>query len=124
MQTINYGSPNSKGHLKNFQIMKNKGLWSDKTELNSLNAKHLIQRKPSTAYNLAKTIPTVKHGGESIILWGCFSAAWAKRLFDQVKDEHGRITLRFFMILSSRALRTSNWGIGSPSNRRTTLCTQ
>ena len=47
--------------------MKNKILWSDETkiELFGLNAKHHIWRKPGT-------IPTVKHGGGSMMLWGCF----------------------------------------------------
>uniref|UniRef100_A0AAZ3P0E6 Transposase Tc1-like domain-containing protein n=1 Tax=Oncorhynchus tshawytscha TaxID=74940 RepID=A0AAZ3P0E6_ONCTS len=68
-------------------------LWSDETniELFGLNAKW---RKPST-------IPTVKHGGGSIML-------------DRGKDERSKV----------RALRTSDWGQGSFSNRTTTLSTQ
>ena len=48
--------------------MRNKILWSDdsKIEFFGLNAKRHIWRKPGT-------IPTVKHGGGSIMLWGCFS---------------------------------------------------
>uniref|UniRef100_A0AAZ3RDC3 Tc1-like transposase DDE domain-containing protein n=1 Tax=Oncorhynchus tshawytscha TaxID=74940 RepID=A0AAZ3RDC3_ONCTS len=55
---------------KDSQTMRNKILWSDETkiELFGLNAKHHIWRKSGT-------IPTVKHGGGSIMLWGCFSAA-------------------------------------------------
>jgi hypothetical protein len=55
--------------------MRNKILWSDenKIELFSLNAKHHVWSKPGT-------IPTVKHGGGSIMLWGCFSVAGAGRL--------------------------------------------
>ena len=55
--------------------MRNKILWSDETkiELFGLNAKRHVWRKPGT-------ILTVKHGGGSIMLWGCFSAAWTGRL--------------------------------------------
>ena len=65
----------AKRHLKDFQTMRNKILWSDKTkiELFGLNAKCHVWRKPGT-------IPTVKHGGGSIMLWGCFSAAGTGRL--------------------------------------------
>jgi hypothetical protein len=50
--------------------MKNKILWSDKTkiELFVLNAKLHVWRK-------SDTIPMVKHGGGSIMLWACFSVA-------------------------------------------------
>jgi hypothetical protein len=55
--------------------MRNKILWSDETkiELLGLNAKRHVWRKSAT-------IPTVKHGGGSILLWGCFSEAGIGRL--------------------------------------------
>ena len=55
--------------------MRNKILWSDETniELIGLHAKRHIWRKPGT-------IHTVKHGGGSIILWGCYSVAGNGRL--------------------------------------------
>jgi hypothetical protein len=56
--------------------MRNKILWSDETKIEvfGLNVKHHFWRKPGT-------IPTVKHGGGSIMLWGCFSVAWTERFF-------------------------------------------
>jgi len=62
--------------------MKNQIFWSDETkiELFGLNVKHYVWRKPGTTHHLAKTIPTVKHGGSSIMLWGCFSVAGTGRL--------------------------------------------
>jgi hypothetical protein len=55
--------------------MRNKILWSDETkiELFGLNAKRHIWKKLGT-------ILTLKHGGGSIGLWGCFSAAETRRL--------------------------------------------
>ncbi|KAG2458520.1 TC1A transposase, partial [Polypterus senegalus] len=66
-----------KRHLKDSQTMRNKILWSDETkiELFSVNARCHVWRKPGTAHHQANTIPTVKHGGGSIMLWGCFSTA-------------------------------------------------
>uniref|UniRef100_A0AAQ4R964 Transposase Tc1-like domain-containing protein n=1 Tax=Gasterosteus aculeatus aculeatus TaxID=481459 RepID=A0AAQ4R964_GASAC len=72
----------AKKHLKDSPTMRNKILWSDETkiELFGLNAKCHVWRKPGTAHHLANTIPTVKHGGGSIMLWGCFSAGGTGRL--------------------------------------------
>ena len=55
--------------------MRNKILWSDETkiELFGLNAKRHVWRKPGP-------ILTAMHGGGSIMLWGCFSAAGTGRL--------------------------------------------
>ena len=49
--------------------MRNKILWSDETHIEhfGVNAK-------------SGTVPTVKHGGGSIVLLGCFSAAGTERL--------------------------------------------
>ena len=57
------------------QTMRNKILWSDETKIEQFgpNAKHHVWRKPGT-------ILMLKHGGGSIMLWGCLSAAGTGRL--------------------------------------------
>jgi hypothetical protein len=58
----------AKRHLNDSQTMRNKILWSDETKI-GLNAKCHIWRKPGTTHHLVNNIPTVKHGGGSIMLW-------------------------------------------------------
>jgi hypothetical protein len=62
----------AKRHLKESQIMRNTIISSDVTKI-GLNAKRHVWRKPGT-------IPTVKHDGCSIMVWGCFSATGTGRL--------------------------------------------
>uniref|UniRef100_A0AAQ4S874 Transposase Tc1-like domain-containing protein n=1 Tax=Gasterosteus aculeatus aculeatus TaxID=481459 RepID=A0AAQ4S874_GASAC len=53
-----------------------KVLWSDKTkmELFGHNAQQYVWRRKAEAFNPKNTKSTVKHGGGSIMLWGCFAA--------------------------------------------------
>ncbi len=76
----------AKKHLKDSKMVTNKILWSDETKiyLFGLNSKRYVWRKPGTAHHLSNTVPTVKHGGGSIMLWGCFSAAGTGRLVNSV----------------------------------------
>ena len=66
-----------KNHLKDSQTMRNKILWSDgtKIEIFGMNSRRGVWRRPGTAHHLENALPTVKHGGGSIMLWGGFSAA-------------------------------------------------
>jgi transposase len=57
-------------------------LWTDETkiELFSQNEKRRVWRTPNSAFKEKNLCATVKHGGGSILLWGCFSAAGTGRL--------------------------------------------
>ena len=57
-------------------------LWSDKTKLELFGHDHqrYVCRKEGEAFHSNKTIPTVKHKGDSIMWWGCFAAAGTGKL--------------------------------------------
>ncbi len=37
---------------------------------------YYVRRKEHTAFQLKNLIPSVKHGGGSIMVWACFAASW------------------------------------------------
>ena len=52
-------------------------IWSDETKLELFGHRNVafVWRKKGEAHNPKNTVPTVKHGGGNIMLWGCFSAS-------------------------------------------------
>src|SRR4029434_3565390 len=54
-------------------------MWSDETKIKlfGINSTCRVWRGKNAEYD---TIPTVKHGGGNIMLWGCFSAQGTGRL--------------------------------------------
>ncbi len=59
-----------------------KVLWSDETKIQlfGINSTHCVWRRRNAAYDPKNTVPTVKHGGGNIMLWGCFSAKGTEQL--------------------------------------------
>ena len=54
----------------------NNVLWTDETKVQMFghNAQQHVWRKPNTAYQHKHLIPTVKHGGEGLMMWACSAA--------------------------------------------------
>ena len=64
----------AKEHLDDPEEAWEKVMWSDETkiELFGINSTHRVWRKRNAEYNPKNTIPTVKHGGGNLMLWGVF----------------------------------------------------
>ncbi len=52
-------------------------LWSDETNINLFGSDGVkrVWRQPGDEYKDNCVLPTVKHGGGSVMVWGCMSAA-------------------------------------------------
>uniref|UniRef100_A0A9J8DN26 Transposase n=1 Tax=Cyprinus carpio carpio TaxID=630221 RepID=A0A9J8DN26_CYPCA len=66
-------------HLNDSEENWVKVLWSDeiKIKLFGINSTHLVWRRKNAAYDPKNTIPTVKHGGGNIMLWGVLDGSFS-----------------------------------------------
>ncbi len=57
-------------------------LWSDETQINLFGSDGVkrVWRQPGEEYKDKRVLPTVKHGDESVMVWGCMSAAGTEEL--------------------------------------------
>uniref|UniRef100_A0A8C8LQW8 Transposase Tc1-like domain-containing protein n=1 Tax=Oncorhynchus tshawytscha TaxID=74940 RepID=A0A8C8LQW8_ONCTS len=72
----------AKRHVGDSPNIWKKVHWSDEMniELFGHQGKCYVWHKPNTSHHLENTIPTVMHGGGSIMLWGCFSSVGTGKL--------------------------------------------
>ncbi|KAK3552278.1 hypothetical protein QTP86_007491 [Hemibagrus guttatus] len=85
-------------------------IWSDETkiELFGKNSTCHVWRRKNAELHPKNTIPTVKHGGGNIMLWGCFSAKGPGRLIRVKERMNGamyREILSKNLLPSARALK-------------------
>ena len=72
----------AQAHIEDPPLHWSKILWSDETriELFGQNQRKYVWRKFRQDFDPACTIPTVKHGGGIVMLWGCFAPPGTGRL--------------------------------------------
>uniref|UniRef100_A0A8C5QEC7 Transposase n=1 Tax=Leptobrachium leishanense TaxID=445787 RepID=A0A8C5QEC7_9ANUR len=72
----------AKSHVDKPQKFWDSVLWTDETKLERFGPmdQRYVWRRKNKAYEEKNTLPTVKHGGGSIMLWGCFASAGTGKL--------------------------------------------
>ncbi|KAK3547862.1 hypothetical protein QTP86_031949, partial [Hemibagrus guttatus] len=97
-------------HLNDSEENWVKVLWSDETkiELFGINSIRRVWKRRNAAYDPKNTIPTVKHGGGNIMLWGCFSAKGRRQLHRIKRTMDGAMYRQILgenLLPSARALK-------------------
>ncbi|GFW16686.1 transposable element Tc1 transposase [Trichonephila clavipes] len=72
----------AKEHILKPQQFWNEVIFSDERKFNIFGSdvRRMVWRKPNTSYHPKHTIPTVKHGGGSVMVWGCMAASGVGKL--------------------------------------------
>ncbi len=96
-------------------------IWSDETkiELFGKNSTCRVWRRKNAELHPKNTIPTVKHGGGNIMLWGCFSAKGPGRLICVKERMNGAMyheILSENLLPSARALKMKHGWVFQPDN--------
>ncbi|KAG2461018.1 TCB1 transposase, partial [Polypterus senegalus] len=67
----------AKLHVEKPQRFWENVLWTDETKIELFAKAHqlYVHRRKNEAYQEKNTVPSVKHGGGSVMFWGCFAAS-------------------------------------------------
>ncbi len=68
---------------------------------------YYVLRKEHTAFQLKNLIPSVKHGGGSIMAWACFAASWP----GQAAIIDGTINSELYQKILKEYVRTWTWNV-------------
>lgn len=73
----------AKDHVMKAVSFWDKILWSDETKINLFGSdgKQYVWRHPNEEYEDKNLVPTVKHGGGSLMAWGCMSSKGVGTLY-------------------------------------------
>ncbi|GFX14327.1 transposable element Tc1 transposase [Trichonephila clavipes] len=72
----------AKEHILKPQQFWNEVIFSDESKFNIFGSdgRRMVWRKPNTSHHPKHTIPTVKHGGGLVMVWGCMPALGVGKL--------------------------------------------
>ncbi|GFX23802.1 transposable element Tcb1 transposase [Trichonephila clavipes] len=72
----------AKEHILKPQQFWNEVIFSDERKFNIFGSdgRRMVWRKPNTSYHPKHTFPTVKHGGGSVMVWGCMAVSGVGKL--------------------------------------------
>ena len=85
-------------------------LWYDETKINlfgSDGVKHVWQQ-PGKEFKDKRVLPTVKHGGVSVMIWGCMSAAGTGEL----QFSEGTMNANMYCDILKQSMIPSLWKLG------------
>lgn len=100
-------------HVKKNQAFWNNVIFSDESKYNihGSDGRQKVWRKPNTELNIENVNATVKHGGGSVMVWGCMSAAGIGKLsfIETTMDSKGYLNiLQQNLLESARQLGIRN----------------